>query len=208
MSRLSPNARAHDDAKIITTEREARQLCSGGATGWKATRSLVMRRDRDKSCCRCGGPIRWDVPGNQPQGPSLDHLGTKVADVVGMTKGATRKLLHDTSQLAISHFACNPRDARGHDRPPTENYESTNRVTPPEPLNISRKSKNGFVTPDGRTIYRGPNYTQEDYERECERFTQYARNYRTECVRINAKPPVLSEDEWQRWIAEVQGNAA
>ena len=83
----------------------------------------------------------------------------------------------------------------------------TKRVTPPEAF-PKRKPQNGFVTPDGRTIYRGPNYTQEDYEHECERSIQYARNYRTECVQINAKPPVLSEDEWQRWIAEVQGNAA
>ncbi len=207
MPRLSPNARAHDDAKIITTEREARQLCSGGTSGWKATRSLVMRRDRDKPCCRCGAPIRWDLPGNQPLGPSIDHLGTKVATVVGMSKGQARRLLHDTSQLAVSHFACNARDARGHERPPHSDAAITKRVKPQEPSNTPRTPKYGFVTPNGLTIYRGPNYGPAEYEKECALFEEYRRQYRRECVALNAKPPALPENEWQCWIAEVRDAA-
>jgi hypothetical protein len=205
--RLSKNARVADDAKTVTNITMARDLCRGGAVGWKITRDSVLIRDRGTPCSRCGTPVRWDLPGNHSsgKGPSIEHLGTQVADVVGMTKGAARKLLHDQSHLAVSHFTCNARDGRGRDRPPTETVDelTTKRIAPLPPLELYRKPQTGFVTPDGRTIYRGPNYGQEEYETECAQNRKYEKEYVSECLMLHIKPwPALHDEaERQRRIA-------
>jgi hypothetical protein len=115
MGRLGGNARAHSDAQIITTELEARRLCTGGAVGWAATRDAIFRRDGALPCYRCGTPIRWDLSGLEPSGPTIEHCQTQVADCVGWTRGDARRTLHDMTPgaLAVSHRACNSRAGRG-----------------------------------------------------------------------------------------------
>jgi hypothetical protein len=203
--RLSKNARVADDAKIVADLVMARDLCRGGATGWADTRNFVMRRDHDKGCYRCGAPVRFDLPGTAPQGPTIDHVGIQVADVTGMQKGAARRALHDVSQLAVSHRVCNTRDGRGIQRPPTEdaNATPTKYVVPPEPLTLSRKPDPNAVTLNGFTYHRGPG-TAEILEAERKRFRQYAKDYVNDCLSAHSKPwPVLSETERQRKLAEV-----
>lgn len=100
------------DTDIVADVTEARRLCSPDTT------ARVKRRDRSKPCSRCGTAMRWDVNGNHPLGVTLDHRGVQVADTVGMPRGQARRLLNDTTQLALSHRVCNTRDGRGHERPP------------------------------------------------------------------------------------------
>ena len=104
------------DTDIVADVHEARKLCIG--KGWNIVKGRVMRRDRSKGCARCGHPIRWDLSGNHPQGPTIDHMGVQVADVVGMARADARRALHNMAQLAVSHRECNTRDGRGIQRPP------------------------------------------------------------------------------------------
>jgi hypothetical protein len=99
--RLSKNARVSDDMKIVADKDMARDLCRGTSYGWADKRDFVMRRDRDKPCVRCQTPIDWTVSGNDPRGATIDHMGTQVSDVVGMTKGNARRLLHDVNHLFV-----------------------------------------------------------------------------------------------------------
>jgi hypothetical protein len=194
--RLSGNARAADDAKLITSDKEARDICRGGAMGWRSTRDAVIRRDRDagRGCSRCGGAVRWDLPGNDKSGlgPSVDHRATQVADCVGLTRGAARRLLHDMTPgaLQISHWRCNSRDGRGFDRPPEPSTEPI-RVLPVVEVTRVRTPKNGFVRPDGSVIYRGPNYGPKEYEAECAQFAEYRRQHEEECKKLGKSPYLL-----------------
>jgi len=156
MGKLSGNARNADNVRIVQDESMARDLCRGTSFGWPQTKRSVLARDRDKPCCRCGTAIRWDLKGPHPLSPSIDHLGTKVADVVGMQKGAARKLLHDGSQLAVSHFSCNSRDSRGYEQAPTQ------AVAKPA------KSDDGptFFVFHGLEYRRPAGYTKEQFDSE------------------------------------------
>lgn len=112
MGRMNGNARVHDDTKIVTDEKMARDLCRGTAYGWQNTRNFVLRRDRGNPCARCGGPIDFSLPSTHHLGWTIDHMGIRVEDCVGLTKGNARRRLHDVNQLSISHKRCNSADNR------------------------------------------------------------------------------------------------
>jgi hypothetical protein len=59
---------------------------------------LAMAREDDEPCCRCGGQIHYELSGNHPFGPTIDHLDPLVmghSEIVPLDR------------LAPSHQRCN-----------------------------------------------------------------------------------------------------
>lgn len=205
MPKLTPNARAADNARVIRSVNDARKLCRGDSLGWQSARAAVLH-DHSQPCHVCLGAIRWDLKGPHPLSPSVDHLpGHRVEDQLGKTVGEARRILHDIDGMRPSHFGCNARDNRGAPRMPTPTPEPPTQ-SKDEPSFVFRKPDLNAVTIDGVTYHRGPN-TAEIFEDERRQFADYEKDYRRECGLIGAKPPALSDADWSEWKSEVRGAA-
>ena len=77
-------------------------MASNYTKAWTKLRNQRIKQaaHNHEPCCRCGRPIDYQLPGNNPDGPTLDHLHP-------LAHGG--ELLAEIELLAPAHMRCNSR---------------------------------------------------------------------------------------------------